>query len=280
MFNNLLLVDANTTMGRFIAHSLSAEGYDVRTVDSVHSALQCAPSLQPNLVIINSVGPASIRPERVLETAWSTPFICLADSHMGITQPPAAGEWLTTPFSFQDLLLLVQDVLFQRTLSGRRLFQLSSDLFVHIESILDTLRADLRARCVILSTSAGRLIKTAGSVEQGEALSLAALMSAGFSATAQAAQRLGHGDMFDSSLQESEGYGLHAIRLHGKLILSVAFSDSITVGMVRHYTAQAAVDILELLAQVVYRDDDVETIELDEGFRVTVNQTLDDILHE
>jgi predicted regulator of Ras-like GTPase activity (Roadblock/LC7/MglB family) len=131
---------------------------------------------------------------------------------------------------------------------------------------------------VVLSSSGGRLIKTAGVVDQGTAISLAALMSASFTATAKAAQLLGHADMFDSNLQESEGYGLYAIRLQNKLILSVAFSTKITVGMVRHYAAQATLDILELLARDARRTDNGEDFELDADFRHTVNRALGDIL--
>jgi predicted regulator of Ras-like GTPase activity (Roadblock/LC7/MglB family) len=191
---------------------------------------------------------------------------------------PSHWQCLTSPIAFQDLLLEVQDALYQRALAGRRPFQLPAALTERVEAILSTLREDLNARCVVISSSGGRLITTVGVVDHGVAISLAALMSAGFSATAKAAQLLGDDDMFDSSLQESEGYGLYAIRLRDRLILSVAFSSRVTVGMVRHYAAQAAVDILEALVCEAGQDRALNELGVDDDFRETVTHALENIL--
>jgi hypothetical protein len=119
-----------------------------------------------------------------------------------------------------------------------------------------------------------------GGIERGTAITLAALMSGSFTASARAAQLFGEEDMFDSSLQESEGYGLYAIRLHDSLILSVAFSNAVTAGMVRHYAAQAAIDILELMVSRSEDAETLETLELSAEFRKDVNNVLGDILGE
>jgi hypothetical protein len=50
--------------------------------------------------------------------------------------------------------------------------------------------------------------------------------------------------------------------------------------MVRHYTAQAAIDILELLARQIDQSDDVKNLGLDDNFLQTVNQALSDILRK
>jgi predicted regulator of Ras-like GTPase activity (Roadblock/LC7/MglB family) len=278
MFDTLLLVDAGTTLGRFVHHSLEAEGYHVVTVAHPKQAVERLVDVEPSLVLLHAAGQVEDGLDLARDVAWSAPVLVLA----GTPPPHLPGDWqfLETPCAFQDLLVLIQDLLYQRTLADQRPLQLSAALLDRIEGVLTGLRDDLHARCVVLSSSGGRLIRTVGSVDQGVAIALAALMSAGFSATARAAQMLGQGDAFDSSLQESEGYGLYAIRLHDRLILSVAFSDQITVGMVRHYAAQAVVDILEILIHGTEMDENMGDLNLDTAFRQTVSQALGDMLGE
>jgi hypothetical protein len=119
-----------------------------------------------------------------------------------------------------------------------------------------------------------------GGIDRGTAITLAALMSGSFTASSRAAQLFGDEDMFDSSLQESEGYGLYAIRLQDSLILSVAFSNAVTAGMVRHYAAQGAIDILELMVSKSEDAETLEALELSAEFRENVNDVLGDILGE
>jgi DNA-binding response OmpR family regulator len=281
MFDTLLFIAPHPVWGQFLERSLTLEGYRVVAVDSVAAAAAEMGETEPDLVLLNGVDQPEDRLAQAEAMAWEPPVIVLLDSPEtaeGVGEMPVGWQPLTAPFAFQDLLMVVQDTLYQRTLTGQAPFQLSASLLERINAILTALREDLRARCVVLSSSGGRLIKTAGVVDQGTAISLAALMSASFTATAKAAQLLGHADMFDSNLQESEGYGLYAIRLQNKLILSVAFSTKITVGMVRHYAAQATLDILELLARDARRTDNGEDFDLDADFRHTVNRALGDML--
>ncbi|MEA3339616.1 MAG: hypothetical protein U9R15_06590 [Chloroflexota bacterium] len=283
MFNKILLIDPKTTIGKFLSRSLSAEGYEVTTAPSPAAARKKLTTLAPNLVIVNSIGSigqtaAWLAQAEAVE--WAAPAILLTEEAEAPREAAETGNRLAAPFAFQDLLLLVQDTLYQRTLAGHTPFRLSAALLEKVEAVLDVLREDLRARCVILSSATGRLIDTAGAVDRGVAISLAALMAGGFSATAQAAQLLGHGETYDSNLQESEGFGLYAIRLHDRLTLSVAFSDKIAVGLVRHYTAQAAIDILEILAHKARQPEVVRELKLDDAFRQTVGQALANILSE
>lgn len=278
MFNKVLLISTKTILGKFLNQSLAAEGYEVAMSATPAAAHQRASRLDPDLILVNGVGKQPEWLGWVDTTEWPAPAIILVDEkNAGAVSE--AHLCLKAPFAFQDLLLLAQDFLYQKEQGGRP-FQLPAWLLDDVEAILDVLREDLRARGVILSTSSGRLIKTAGVVEQGDAISLAALMAAGFSATARAAQMLGQGEMFDSSLQESEGYGLYAIRLQDKLILSVAFSDQITVGMVRHRTAQATVDILELLARETERNGFTQDWGLDNDFYQDASQALNNLLRD
>jgi predicted regulator of Ras-like GTPase activity (Roadblock/LC7/MglB family) len=279
MFNQIFFVDTDSALGALVQHSLAAEGYEVERFASRAALERRLGEEVPHLIVVNGVDKPAAWLADAAQLQTTTPILLLADTAV----PPlnVESERLTAPFTFQDLLLYVQDILYQRTLSGRRPFQLSATLLDEVDEILTTLREDLRARCVILSASSGRLIKTTGLVEQGVAISLAALMSGGFSATARAAQLLGHRETFDSSLQESEGYGLYAIRLRDKLILSVAFSDQITVGLVRHCSAQTALKILELLSREPEPGAEPATsLDLDQDFLQTVNQALTDILRE
>jgi predicted regulator of Ras-like GTPase activity (Roadblock/LC7/MglB family) len=283
MFDRILFVTPRTTLGAFLERSLAAEGYEIERVTASAPALRKRTGDAPPLVLVNGVGLSDARWGQLRDVNWPAPVIALVKREVeageGDALPPGWRS-LAWPVAFQDLVVEIQDTLYRRTLAGRRPFQLPAELTEHMEEILSALREDLNARCVVLSSSGGRLITTVGVVDHGVALSLAALMSAGFSATAKAAQLLGDDDMFDSSLQESEGYGLYAIRLRDRLILSVAFSSRITVGMVRHYAAQAAVDILEVLVREAGEARAVHELGVDDAFRETVTHALENILGE
>lgn len=278
MFDRILLLDEHTALGAMLTKSLAAEGYEVMSVAKADAARRRMEDLAPHLVVINAVG----QPEPWLEAAaaveWTVPVILLtAEGEVPIAE---RQDWqrLSAPFAFQDMLFLVQNALQQRTLSGQRPFELPPGLIVEVKRILRDLREDVRARCVVLSSSSGRLIKTVGAVDRSVAISLAALMSGSFSASAKAAQLLGQNDMFDSNLQESEGYGLYAILLRDKLILTVAFSTQVTIGMVRHYAAQAALDILEVLMHETAADDAPAALNVDADFRQDVVEALGNLL--
>jgi predicted regulator of Ras-like GTPase activity (Roadblock/LC7/MglB family) len=278
MFDRILLLDEHTPLGAMLTKSLAAEGYEVTSVAKADAARRRMEALAPHLVVINAVG----QPEPWLEAAaaveWTVPVILLtAEDEEPIAE---RQDWqrLSAPFAFQDMLFLVQNALQQRTLSGRRPFELPPGLIAEVKRILKDLREDVRARCVVLSSSSGRLIKTVGAVDRSVAISLAALMSGSFSASAKAAQLLGQNDMFDSNLQESEGYGLYAILLRDKLILTVAFSTQVTIGMVRHYAAQAALDILEVLMHETAADDATAALKVDADFRQDVVEALGNLL--
>jgi DNA-binding response OmpR family regulator len=278
MFDNVLLLDHRMALGTFLAKSLAAEGYEVTRITSIDEAERRMEAREPLLVVINDVGRATSWLEKAASASWTGPVIVLTEKDVMDVKGGQDWRWLSAPFAFQDVLFLVQNTLQQRTLSGRQPFELAPGLVEEIGNILKDLREDVRARCVVLSSSSGRLIKTVGAVDRSVATSLAALMSGSFSASAKAAQLLGQGDMFDSNLQESEGYGLYAILLRDKLILTVAFSTQVTIGMVRHYTAQAALDILEVLMQETAPDDAHGVLDVDADFRESVVEALGNLL--
>lgn len=277
MFDRVLLLDNDTKLGGVLTKSLTAEGYDVIQVGSVDEAEQRVDAFAPHLLVINDIEHRASRCKAAASIDWAVPVIVLTEKDE-VNEGTRDWQWLSAPFAFQDLLFLVQNAFQQRTLSGRRPFELRPGLVEDMESILKTLREDVRARCVVLSSSSGRLIKTVGAVDRSVAISLAALMSGSFSASAKAAQLLGQGDMFDSNLQESEGYGLYAILLRDKLVLTVAFSTKVTIGMVRHYTAQAALDILEVLMQKAEPNDLTAELDVDADFREAVVEALGNLL--
>lgn len=281
MIDQILFIGPETPLKSFLELSLSAEGYNV----IAESSLDTASAKDAALILVDARERgklAQLIPQ--IATKWTQPVILLRAETSTTPPLPASTDdnvsVLMTPFSFQDLLLIIQDTVYQNTFHGRQPFQLSPALADEITAILQDLYRNLHARCVVLSSSGGRLITSVGAIDRGTAITLAALMSGSFTASAKAAQLFGDEDMFDSSLQESEGYGLYAIRLHDSLILSVAFSDTVTAGMVRHYAAQGAIDILELLVGETEAAQSLKELELSADFRQDVNQVLGDILGE
>jgi predicted regulator of Ras-like GTPase activity (Roadblock/LC7/MglB family) len=282
--NAIIWISSPTALSEFLSRSLEAEGYELTRLSSLDDARRLHGEDAVNLVVINGIQQVPSEIVKAASDVDFTPVLLLSDTETADTLTSLGDDRtlqeLQMPFSFQDLLLIVQDMLYQRTLRSRKPFRFSRNLNDAITEILKNLREDLRANCVVLSSSGGRLITSVGGIDRGTAITLAALMSGSFTASARAAQLFGDEDMFDSSLQESEGYGLYAIRLHDSLILSVAFSNAVTAGMVRHYAAQAAIDILELMVSRSEDAENLEALELSAEFRENVNDVLGDILGE
>jgi predicted regulator of Ras-like GTPase activity (Roadblock/LC7/MglB family) len=286
MLDHILFIAPETPLTTTLKLSLSAEGYAVTQVATPVAAAAVLSAEEVSLIIVDA-SHASLSRLNAEGDGWCHPALFLVEEGATLDPDPTRlvsdqvdASILTMPFSFQDLLLIIQDTVYQEIQQGRRPFQLSPELADKITTILGKLHRDLHARCVVLSSSGGRLITSVGGIDRGTAITLAALMSGSFTASAKAAQLFGDEEMFDSSLQESEGYGLYAIRLHDSLILSVAFSDAVTAGMVRHYAAQGAIDILELLVGEEEAAQSLRDLELSANFRRDVNQVLGDMLGE
>ena len=173
----------------------------------------------------------------------------------------------------------------------RPIYSISPKASEQIEHLLEELLVKVEGRCVLMTGRGGRLIHWQGDISKGQAISLAALVSGSFSATAEIADVLrdeGQARRFKQSLQESDDFSIWSVSANEALILSIAFGNEIPLGLVRVYTLQTAQEIKELLLDEMDQYDHQAEHEefagllndLDGEFGHDIEAALDDLFGE
>jgi predicted regulator of Ras-like GTPase activity (Roadblock/LC7/MglB family) len=131
---------------------------------------------------------------------------------------------------------------------------LSGEFFEQIGDLLCNLLSAVEGRCAVITDRGGRLIHWQGRIDRDQAISLAALISGSFSATAEIAETLhseGETCHFKQSLQEGEDFSMFSVPVGERSILSLCFNSNGTIplGLVRVRTLKAASAIQEVLAK-------------------------------
>jgi CheY-like chemotaxis protein len=105
---------------------------------------------------------------------------------------------------------------------------------------LDDLNVEVRAEAILL-IAGGELIAQAGMLDRKHCEELTLLVAQSSQAAAQAAKFLGEkGDSFSQSLHEGEEYRLYTLTLGKGILLSLALSSNVPLGMIRHQCRQVA----------------------------------------
>ncbi|RME74803.1 MAG: response regulator [Chloroflexi bacterium] len=106
--------------------------------------------------------------------------------------------------------------------------------------LLNDLNREVRAE-VILLVAGTELIAQAGMLSREQSLQLAQLMIQIAQASAQAARFLGEPNgQFVQSLHEGDAYRLYSLSLSEGVLLSLALSSNVPLGMIRHQCRQIA----------------------------------------
>lgn len=106
--------------------------------------------------------------------------------------------------------------------------------------ILDDLNVEVRAEAILL-IAGGALIAQAGMLDRDHCEELTMLVAQSSQAAAQAAKFLGERqDAFAQSLHEGEEYRLYTLTLGQGILLSLALSSNVPLGMIRHQCRQVA----------------------------------------
>jgi predicted regulator of Ras-like GTPase activity (Roadblock/LC7/MglB family) len=110
---------------------------------------------------------------------------------------------------------------------------------------LDDLNRDFRAE-VILLTAGDELVAKAGTMQDDRAVELAMLVARGAEAAAQAAAFLGErAERFEQSLHEGSEYRLYSYSLGQGIVLSLALSTNVPLGMLKLQTKRTSQDLIK-----------------------------------
>lgn len=106
--------------------------------------------------------------------------------------------------------------------------------------LLDDLNREVRAEAILL-IAGPELIAQAGMLSRGQCQELAMLVAQSARAAAQAADFLGEpAGRFGQSLHEGTEYRLYSLSLSEGILLSLALSSNVPLGMIRHQCRQIA----------------------------------------
>jgi CheY-like chemotaxis protein len=109
--------------------------------------------------------------------------------------------------------------------------------------LLDDLNREVRAEAILLIAGA-ELIAQAGMLAREQCQQLARLVAQSAQAAAQAAHFLGEpAGRFTQSLHEGEAYRLYSLSLGEGIVLSLALSSNVPLGMIRHQCRQIATQL-------------------------------------
>jgi predicted regulator of Ras-like GTPase activity (Roadblock/LC7/MglB family) len=115
-----------------------------------------------------------------------------------------------------------------------------------LEEIVDRELLTTGAEHVIIVDVSGNLILERGTLQVGDILSLAVLLSANFAATAEIARQIGETD-FSLLFHKGDRTNIHFNRLGGEHIIITLFDDNVSLGLIRLKSTVAT----EMLAVVL-----------------------------
>jgi predicted regulator of Ras-like GTPase activity (Roadblock/LC7/MglB family) len=113
--------------------------------------------------------------------------------------------------------------------------------------LLGDLNIEVRAEAILL-TAGLELIAHSGIVGHNKCEELAKLVAQSSQAAAQTASFLGEASgTFTQSLYEGEAYRLYTLTLTEGILLSLALSTNVPLGMLRHQSRQVAEQLLKFI---------------------------------
>lgn len=287
----MLIVDDDQAVVTILAESLQkVDGnYVVDTASSGDEALERVREESYQLVItdykmpgmsgldlvrgINAVSPET---QVVLMTAYGTSELRETVGHLGLS------GYLDKPFTMEQIREIVEKAV-NRTSEDEQDPYRSGEITVDdsaVRNLLENLRTDTQARCVLLLSSSGYPVEVAGDTEHLEISNVSALVAANFMAAAELARMLGSGSVFKSSYHEGTDYNIYAHDLDDDLMLAVITDSDRKAGTVWFYTKQAASEIGPLLEQELGAQANATVGDLSAGLDTALSDLFDGEDHE
>jgi len=144
-----------------------------------------------------------------------------------------------------------------------------------IQATLHDLLIRSEAFGILLVTKDGKLVETAGRLQNVNTVALSALVAGMFAATREVARLVGE-DHFCILLQQGETRNIHIALLHNDMMLVILFEGHHRIGMIRSCANHALPALLPYLVEV-----QKPTVQLEQGkFREIASSLIDNIFAE
>ena len=146
-----------------------------------------------------------------------------------------------------------------------------------IETILSKLLKGGEAKCALLVDKDGHMITRQGFTQTLDTTALGALLAGSFASTKEIARLVGEPE-FSVLFHQGKKDHIHMSIVGERSILVVIFDDRTTIGMVRLYAKEAAVE-LEKIFQEIQKNSQRES-SISEDFSDEAQDKLDDIFQD
>jgi len=147
-----------------------------------------------------------------------------------------------------------------------------------IDSILSKMLKGAEAKCALLVDKDGHLITRQGFTHSLDTTALAALLAGSFASTKEIARLVGESE-FSVLFHQGKKDHIHMSLVGDRSILAVIFDDRTTIGMVRLYAKEAAVELFKVFATLTERVK-TEGSGLSADFANSAGDRLDDIFQD
>jgi two-component system response regulator (stage 0 sporulation protein F) len=162
-----------------------------------------------------------------------------------------AYRYLTKPLDINDFRQIVGEALQDRTAGPPGVLVLSDEQYRQITRLLEQLRTDVSARCVLLTNAEGRTMARIGDVEQLPMEQITSLLGGGIATLIEAGRTLdGDAEAVNLAYREGKNEYLYALNVGQQMLLFLVIDRgpySSRLGSAWYYAQQTALTLREKL---------------------------------
>lgn len=147
-----------------------------------------------------------------------------------------------------------------------------------IDSLISRMLKGAEAKCALLVDKDGHLITRQGFTHSLDTTALAALLAGSFASTREIARLVGESE-FSVLFHQGKKDHIHMSLVGERSILVVIFDDRTTIGMVRLYAKETAVQLGKIFEKIASGDSG-DRGGLDSDFAAQAEDKLDDIFQD
>ena len=148
-----------------------------------------------------------------------------------------------------------------------------------IETLMSKMLKGAEAKCALLVDKDGHLITRQGFTHSLDTTALAALLAGSFASTKEIARLVGESE-FSVLFHQGKKDHIHMSLVGERSILVVVFDDRTTIGMVRLYAKETAVELATVFEQVMAKSNPNDSHGISTEFVDMAQDKLDDIFHD
>lgn len=164
-----------------------------------------------------------------------------------------AYRYLTKPLDINDFRQLVQEALENRVASRSGILVLSDDQYRQISQLLEQLRTDVSARCVLLTNAEGRTMVRIGDIGQLPMEQITSLLGGGIATLIEVGRTLdGDAEAINLAYREGKNEYLYALNVGQQMLLFLVIDRgpySSRLGSAWYYAQQTTLTLREKLNQ-------------------------------